>query len=49
MIGSVITVPCLLVAAEVAAFNVAIDGFTNPPTTKPTSTFTVNIEDSSGN
>lgn len=49
MIGSVITVPSLLVAAEGAAFNVAIDGFTNPPTTKPTSTFTVNIEDSSGN
>ena len=49
MIGSVITVPSLLVAAEGAAFNVAIDGFTNPPTTKPTSTFTVNIADSSGN
>ena len=49
VIGSVITVPSLLVAAEGAAFNVAIDGFTNPPTTKPTSTFTVTIEDSAGN
>ncbi len=49
MIGSVITVPSLLAANEGAAFEVVVDGFTNPPTTKPTSTFSVNIEDVSGN
>ena len=41
VIGSVITVPSLVATSEGGSFEVAIEGFTNPSTTRPTSTFTL--------
>ncbi len=49
MIGSTITVPNLQATNEGGSFTVAVEGFGNPPTTRPASTFLLKIEDSGGN